>query len=182
MEKKKIEVHAVTIHIYTVIIAVLVVLLAFVGLKYLHLKFAVHEFTQGAIMMNSNQRPMGSVSDYAMIIGTTVASYPQTVPLYTQPAALQNYVTTLSKELHRDIVVLDTSRKVLADTVAANVGTNYSYDTNHEIDQALKDGQPRSFTEKSVDYKDGLSELVVPMKDANNKVIGAVIVSNTTVK
>lgn len=182
MEKKKIEVHAVTIHIYTVIIAVLVVLLAFVSLKYLHLKFAVHQFTEGAIMMNTNQQPAGSISDYASILATTVASYPQANPLYTQPAALQNYVATLSKELDRDIVVLDTSRKVLADTVAANVGTNYSYDMYHEIDQTLKDGQARTFTEKSVDYKDGISELVVPMKDANNKVIGAVIVSNTTIK
>lgn len=182
MEKKKIEVHAVTIHIYTVIIAVLVVLLAFIGLKYLHLKFAVHQFTEGAILLNSTQQPTGSISDYAAIIATTVANYPQATPLHTQPAALQNYIASLSKELNRDIVVIDTSRKILADTVAANVGTNYSYDTNHEIDQMLKDGQARSFLEKSVDYKDGLSELVVPMKDANNKVIGAVIISNTTVK
>lgn len=181
MEKKKIEVHAVTIHIYTIIIALLALLLAIVGLKYLHLKFAVEDFTQSAMMMNANQQPMGNISDYAVIIATTVVGYPQGTPLYTQPAVLQNYVATLSKELQRDVVVLDKNRKILADTVAANVGTSYQHDLGKEVDQTLKDGVSRSFLETSTDYPSGVTEVIVPMKDANNQIIGAVLVSNTTV-
>lgn len=181
MEKKTISVHAVTIHIYTIIIAVLVVVLAGVSLKYLHLKFAVHGFTESALLMNAQQQPTGNISDYAAIIGTTVVNYPQSQPLLSQPAALQSYVVALSKELQRDIVVMDPTRKILADTVAANVGSTYSYDTNKEVDETLKDGVSRSFVETSKDYPAGLSEVVVPMKDASNHIVGVVLVSNTTV-
>lgn len=179
LEKKTISVRAVTVHIYTVVIVILAVLLAFVGLKYLHLRFAVHTFTEGAMLLNSNQAPTGSIAEYGEIIGTTVANYPQGNTLLTQPAALQTYVTTLSKELGRDIVVVDKSRKILADTVAANIGGNYAFDMLHEIDQTVKDGSLRSFLEKSSDYPQGISETVVPMKDTTNMVIGVVIISNT---
>jgi len=45
----------------------------------------------------------------------------------------------------------------------------------------MKDSVSRSFTEKSTDYPNGISRVVVPIKDANNQVIGAVILSNATV-
>ncbi len=181
MEKKTISVHAVTIHIYTIIIALLVAVLALVSLKYLHLKLAVHGFTESTMFMNAQQQPVGSVSDYAGILATTVAGYPQGQPLYTQPAALQQYVVALSKQLHRDIVVMDPTRKILADTVAANVGGKYSYDGNGEVNQVLQDGVSRSFVETSVDYPVGMSEVAVVMKDASNHIVGIVLVSSATV-
>lgn len=183
MEKKMISVHAFTVHIYTVIIVLLVALLAIVSLKYLHLKLAVEGFTSDTRMLNARQPSLsGSISDYAVIIATTiVANYPSGTVLLSQPSVLQNYVVNISKTLKRDVVVIDKSRKILSDTIAANVGGVYSYDLNHEIDSTMKDGVSRSFTEKSTDYPNGLSRVVVPVKDVNNQVIGAVIISNTTV-
>lgn len=177
MEKKKIEVHAFTVHLYFVAVVCLTLFSLVLGLKYLHLKLALHGFTEDTMHYNAMQMPAGSISDYAMIIATTISQYPATAPLYTQ-ASLQNYVATVSKTLKRDVVVIDANKKILADTLPANQGTNYSYDQNGEIRQTLKDGISRSFWEKSTDYPTGLSEVVVPMKNANNQIIGAVIVSN----
>lgn len=179
MEKKKIEVHAFTVHLYFIAVVCLSLLLIVLGLKYIHLKLALHGFTTDTMRYNAMQMPKGNISDYAKIIAATVSQYPTTSPLYTQPA-LQNYVAALSKDLNRDIVILDTNKKVLADTVPTNIGTNYSYDQQGEIRATLKDGVSRTFVEKSTDYPNGISEVVVSMKNDKNQIIGVVIVSNVT--
>ena len=181
MEKKTISVHAVTIHVYTIVIAVLLVALAVVGVKYVHLKFAVHQFTQSAIFLNTNQQPAGTISDYGKILATTIINYPVGNILLHDPANLESYVVTLSKELNRDVVVIDPSRKILADTFAANVGGNYAYDATHEIDGVLQDGMSRTFIEKSTDYPQGIAEVAVPIKTPTNQIVGVVLISNTTI-
>lgn len=180
MEKKTVSVHAFTIHTYTIAIVLLVVALLALGVKYAHLKLSLHDYTESTIMMNELQMhaPVSNIADYATIIATTVSQYPQSAALYTQAETLQNYVATLSKELKRDVVVVDVTQKVLADSIAANRGSKYSYDKEDEVGLTIKDGISRSFVEVSPDYPNGISEVVVPMKNANNEIIGAVIVSN----
>lgn len=181
MEKHTHTVSGLAMNMYVVFIVLLTALLIVVGLKYAHLKLSVRNFTQSAMMMNANQTPTGTISDYASIVATTVTNYPAATPLYTQPAALQNYVATISKELKRDVVVIDTTKKILADTVAANVGKSYTYDTDGIINDTLQDGVSRSFIEKSTDYPQGISEVAVAMKNTNNQIVGVVLVSNTKV-
>ncbi|MGH7245610.1 MAG: hypothetical protein ACREGI_01605 [Candidatus Levyibacteriota bacterium] len=178
MEKKVISVHAVTIHIYTILVGLLLLLVIVLGFKYLHLKLAVSDFTQATMWENAQQQPQSTVSDYATIIATTVSANAATNVTYLGSVDMQNYVAMLSKELKRDIVVMDTKQKILADTVVINKGTVYSYDKNHEAGQTLKDGVTRSFLETSNDYPQGVWETVVPMKNKSNEITGAVIVSN----
>lgn len=172
MEKKTISVHAFTVHIYTIAIVLLLLLLAVLGIKYLHLKLSVQRYTQSTIWMNAQEKPTGQISEYGVIIAQSASQLP--------PADLQNYVTNLSKSLNRDIVILDKNQKVLADTVSANKETTYGYDTNGEIKATLTDGKARLFEEKSVDYPNGLAELVVPIINANG-ITGAVLISNIQV-
>lgn len=172
MEKKTISVHAFTVHIYTIAIVVLLLLLAVLGIKYMHLKLSVQKYTQSTIWMNAQEKPTGQISEYGLIVAQSVSEVP--------PADLQNYVTNLSKILNRDIVILDKNQKVLSDTVSANKGTTYGYDTNGEIKATLTDGKVRLFEEKSADYPKGLAELVVPITNAN-QITGAVLISNTQV-
>lgn len=173
MERKKISVHAVTIHIYQIAIIVLLLLLAVVGIKYLHLKWSVQKYTQSTIWMNAQNKPTGQISDYGVIIAQSVSDIP--------PLGLQNYVTVLSKQLKRDIVVIDKSDKILADTIPANDGKNYGYDSNNEVKMTIEDGQVRSFEERSTDYPNGILEIVVPVKNAKGDVTGAVIISDSQV-
>lgn len=180
MEKKTISVHAFTVHIYTIAIILLFLALFVLSLKYLHLKLAVDDFTQSTMFNNSMQMhaPVSNVTDYATIMATTVAQYPSNTPLISQSDGLQSYVAAMSQKLKRDIVVMDTKKKILADTVAANRGGTYSSDTNNEINLTMKDGVARSFLETSQDYSSGVSEVVVPITTANNVVVGALLVSN----
>lgn len=173
MEKKTISVHAVNIHIYQIAIVVLVLLIGVLGAKYLHLKWSVANYTASTIWMNQQNKPTGQVSDYGIIIAESSSEIPSD--------QLQNYVTNLSKALNRDIVVLDVSEKILADTVPANKGTIYNSDANNVIKETLSDGKTRVFEEKSTDYPNGILEVVVPVKNANSQITGAVLVSNSEV-
>lgn len=180
MEKKTISVHAVTVHVYTIAIVLLFLALFLLSLKYLHLKLAVDEFTHATIVSNDMQMhaPVSNVTDYATIMATTVAQYPSSSPLLSQSDALQSYVSAMSQKLKRDIVVMDTKKKILADTVVVNRGATYSYDTNNEINLTMKDEVARSFLETSQDYPSGVSEVVVPIMNTQNVVVGALLVSN----
>lgn len=180
MEKNKVSVSAITIDYYVVAIIVLAAAVFFLGAKYLHLKFAVNEFTQSTMHMNSMQQPTGKFADYGTIIGTTIANYPAGSPLLASQTALQSYIVSISKSLGRNVVVIDTSRKILADTIARNIGSNYAYDTNKEIDATLKDGISRTFVETSSDFPQGLTQTVSPIVDSSNHIVGVILISNTT--
>lgn len=174
MEKKLISVHAVTVHIYTIAIILLLLLLGILGLKYLHLKLAVQNYTQSTIWMNSQDKPTGQISDYGLIIANSVNSVPQT--------SLEGYISSLSKQLNRDVVVLDKNEKIMADTLPSNVGKLYSYDLNNEVKMTIEDGASRRFEEKSADYPNGIMQVVVPIKNSSGQTTGAVLVSDSTIK
>lgn len=174
MEKKTITVHAVTVHIYTIAIILLVLLLTAVSLKYMHLKLAMHGFTESTIWMNLRDNPRGQISDY----GLSVAAAAQFVPAIN----LQDYVSSASKSLNRDIVVIDANKKVLADTIAGNKGSTYNFDSNGEVRLTLEDGITRNFEETSSDYPGGIAEVVVPMKNSSGAITGAVLISNSQLK
>jgi hypothetical protein len=174
MEKKMIQVHAFTVHLYTVAIVLLILLLAILGFKYLHLKWSLANYTRSTIWMNQQGKPMGEISDYAVIIADGASQY-------IASADLERYVVTVSKDLNRDVVVLDKDQRILADTIAANKGTTYNFDLNGVIKLTLSDGGTRTFEERSKDYPNGIAQVVVPMKNAKGEVIGVVLVSNTQV-
>lgn len=173
MERKLISVHAVTIHIYTIAIILLFIALGVLGLKYLHLKQSVKNYTNSTIWMNQQDKPTGQISDYGLIIAQSVGEVPS--------ADLQNYVAMLSKQLNRDIVVMDKTKKITADTVEQNRGTTYSFDPNNEINMSVTDGKTREFKELSNDYPQGVGEIVVPVKNTAGNVTGIVLISNTQV-
>lgn len=181
MEKKTISVHAFTVHLYTIAIAVLLLALILLGLKYVHLKWSVNHYTNAAIWQQLNQTPSASVSDFAGVIATTVGQYPQDKAFYTQPVLLESYITAVAKQTKRRFVVVDTTKKILADSVVGNMGSKYDLDQENEIGKTMQDGMVRSFTETSKDYPAGLSEVVVPLKNDKGQIIGAVVVSNSTV-
>jgi hypothetical protein len=104
----------------------------------------------------------------AMGIATSGASAQDVL----KAAALQHVI----QNSQHDIVVIDTNLKVVADTIAANVGTVFAEDAGKEV------GQPRTFVEKGKDYPQGLRQRVFAIKDGTGKIVGAVVVSADLIK
>lgn len=173
MEKKTINVHSFSIHLYAFLIILLFALIAVLGLKYAHLKMAVKGYTASTIWMNSQNQPNGNISDYGKIIALGISEF---VP----SKDLQDYVSALSTDLDRDLIVINNDKKILADSNPKDVGLIYNYDSKGEIKMSISDGQSRVFTETSESNPGGITQVVVPMKNADGKVIGAVIISNAT--
>ncbi|MFI6074879.1 EAL domain-containing protein [Actinoplanes sp. NPDC051343] len=101
------------------------------------------------------------------------------VPLYDDPTALRAYVQRMHKLQDRDIVVLDTSRMVLADAEPGDDGTTYAWDGG-EVRLTILDQKPREFIEHSNDSGPvGIREVVVPLIDSSDVTLGAVIYEYT---
>lgn len=171
MEKKSINVHALTVHMYAVAIIVLVLLLLVLGVKYVHLKMAVKNYTQSAIYLNEQNKPDMQLGDYGVIISESILMVPQ--------ANLQKYVSDLSTDIKRQIIVLDKSKKILASSNPVNVGKAYAYDLNDNINMTLADGEIRSFDEKSEDFPGGINMIAIPTKNAQGQINGVVLISNS---
>lgn len=170
MEKKNINVHALTVHIYVIAIIVLVLLLLVLGAKYAHLKMAVDGYTKSAIYLNSQNQPDSQIGDYGQIISESIVMVPG--------SSLQKYVTDLSKNIKRYIVIVDKNKKVIASSMPASIGQSYNSDMGGEINMTFADGQVRTFEEKSANYPGGVSVLSIPVKNAQGQIINVVLVSN----
>ncbi len=165
--------NAVVLFICAVLALAVVVLLV----KHEEIKSAMYFFANQAAIA-SKQRYVGAdaVED-AQMLATTIASVP-TKPLIDDKQELQKLVSLLSAQTKRDIVVEDTHQIILADSIQSNVGKTYLYGQNMDA-LTIKDGAPRRFTEKSIDYPNGEDEVVVAIKNTSGKTLGALIMSTS---
>lgn len=173
------EVHIIANSLMLLIAVFLLIVVGIVAWRHLKLKLNTYMYVYSA-QVAEKQRLLGadSVEDADML--ATTLMYPQTASLLSQKAELQNLVSTLSKQTKRDIVVMDMHKVILADSVSSSAGKIYSFDPNKEVEKTLTDGNPRSFVEKSSDYPSGVNETVVALKDTKGSVVGALILSYST--
>lgn len=172
--------HEIHIFANTLIIFIGVILffgVIFLVLKHYALKSSMYFFINQA-RIESAQRLSGvNAVKGAQMLAVTVATAPSDKPLFTNKVELQKYITTLSQKTGRDIVVVDKNDMILADTIASNAGKKYVEDKSDEVTRTMQDGEVRSFTEKGIDYPQGIDQVVVPVQDINNRTEGAVIFS-----
>jgi len=167
-------------HHYHIGLIILLILVAAVAVKFHFRQEKWHRYVVDSIDKTRDVRLQNSVED-AGVIATTIVSIPSGNPIYKQTAALEAYVQTISSQTGRDIVIVDTKEKILADTVALNVGKIYTEDKEDEVSKTLVDGQARFFVEKGVDYPSGVNETVISFKDTKGSVIGALIMSDSKI-
>ena len=117
----------------------------------------------------------------AKILATTIATVPAGYPLFVQSKQLQDYISGISKQTDRDLVITNNKEIILGDTIPWNIGTEYKSDRGEELLHTLEDGQTRHFTEISSDYPQTISETVVPIRDASSAIIGALIFSDSNI-
>jgi diguanylate cyclase (GGDEF)-like protein/PAS domain S-box-containing protein len=102
-------------------------------------------------------------------------------PLHLSPVSLDNYLQRLHETQHRDAVVVDRAEYILGDVVRENVGSLFDHDLGDEVGKTINDGRARLFVETSVDYPQGIKQVVVPMDDKAGARIGAVILEYTPI-
>lgn len=167
---------------YHIALIILLILVAVIFFKFAARQVKWHSYVVDSQKTAMNYKSADSVEDAGMI-AATIVSVPVNDPLINQPAALQSYIQALSKQTGRDIVVIDTNKKILADTIPVNVGTIYvgEESNSNQVSKTIADGQPRDFVEKSADYPNGIAQTVITFKDLNGTPMGAIILSNSKI-
>lgn len=175
------------LHIFanSVVVLACILLVVAVGIlifKHEKLKLAALTFVDQAMIATKQKYVGADATEDAQMLATTIStvSTGANKSLFADKESLQKLVSALSKQTKRDIVVLDLQQKIQADTLASNVGKLYTYADNQDF-QTMRDGKPRRFIEQSMDYPGGIDEVVVPLKDSVGNVVGAVIMSTSTI-
>ena len=126
--------------------------------------------TIGAIILDYNQTLQNSTIDEANRFSEKASAI-----IAQDPAGLQDYTNAIFTAWERSVVVVNPQKQILADTRPANVGLTFKHDTNGEVTDTLKDGQPRTFLEISTDYPQGIQQVVVPVKGSSGRIVAATI-------
>jgi PAS domain S-box-containing protein len=79
----------------------------------------------------------------------------------------------------RDVVLVDTHKRVLADANPASIGAIFIEDEHDEVAATIKDGKVRTFVEISQDEPLGIKQVVAPVQSESGKMLGAVILEYT---
>src|SRR5690349_11323299 len=106
--------------------------------------FVLHadaQSTRKAAISEAEQVARGVAKDIAYGLTARMA------PLHDQPEMLAAYIARLHELQARDIVVVDTGRRILADAWPANVGGTYDGDPGGEIARTIADHRARAFLE-----------------------------------
>jgi diguanylate cyclase (GGDEF)-like protein len=102
-----------------------------------------------------------------------------------RPGALQDYVLDLNELYGRDLFIVDTGRRTIADIVPQELGETYLEDRGDEIGRTLVDGRTRTFVETSAQHPQGAKQLVVPLRRSAGRdapIVGAVVLEYTHVE
>ncbi|SNY75094.1 EAL domain-containing protein [Paractinoplanes atraurantiacus] len=133
--------------------------------------FVLHadaQSTRKAAISEAEQVARGVAKDIAYGLTARMA------PLYDQPEMLAAYIARLHELQARDIVVIDTGRRILADAWPSNVGGVYDGDPGGEIALTIADHRARVFTETG-----RVRQVVVPIIDDEDVTLGAVVLEYT---
>jgi methyl-accepting chemotaxis protein len=120
-----------------------------------------------------------SIKVLALLIADEDESHLGKTPLFATPTRLQHIIEDV-QSLKTDLVVVDRSKKIVADTIKANVGNVFQHDLGNEVGLTMEDRKVRTFLERSIDYPEGIQQMVVPLITAHTgQNIGALIMDYT---
>lgn len=162
---------------FRALFAVAVLALLVISLKHMRLKAQWMTYS-GSAQKSMIEWNTKSTQDQGSLLAVTATATTAGRPFYRSGRDFEMYIANVSKSLGRDVVVVDKTKLILADTVSSHVGNKFEEDKEGEVLKTIADGMPRAFVETSTDYPQGLDQTVVAMRDNAGTIVGAVILSS----
>ena len=94
-------------------------------------------------------------------------------------SSAQEIVAKLHQTQGRNVVLIDSNQKVLADALPSRIGKRFAEDADNAVAATIRDRQVRTFVEVSHEYPVGVKQIVVPVEGESGRVIGAVVLEYT---
>jgi signal transduction histidine kinase len=155
------------------------ILLSFAGVASLLVVLLVVSFwdrrTQAEVTAATEAEHVANVIATTIVRGDPSGRIPV---LFEDREALQRYVRDLHDILRRDLEVVDTTGRILADAVAEDVGHSLDGELAAAADRVWRTRQPQRFVEVSKDYPQGIRQMAVPIL-RDGTVAGLVILEYT---
>ncbi|MDE2058341.1 MAG: diguanylate cyclase [candidate division NC10 bacterium] len=98
---------------------------------------------------------------------------------FDQPAYIQELVEKLARVQKRDIEIVDSRKRIVADVITQDIGMTYTHDEGNDVALTIQDGRARAFVERSADYPAGIRQMVVPIQARDGKIVGALLLDYT---
>jgi hypothetical protein len=89
-------------------------------------------------------------------------------------SSAQEIVAKLHQTQGKNVVLMDSNQKVLADALPSRIGKSFADDADNAVGATIKDRQVRTFVEVSREYPAGIKQIVVPVEGESGRVMGAV--------
>ena len=103
-----------------------------------------------------------------------------------KPAFLQRYVDGWSATYGRDLTIVDTAKRIVADSAKEEIGHIFDGDHHDEVAETIKHGRVTTFVERNERHAESLSLMAVPLRrnhaDLKSPVVGAVILEYTPIR
>lgn len=99
--------------------------------------------------------------------------------LFDRPASLQKLVERLAQTQARDMKIVDSRKRIVADVITKNIGMTFTNDEGDEVALTIRDGRARAFVERRADDPAGIRQMAVPIQAGNGKIAGALLLDYT---
>jgi diguanylate cyclase (GGDEF)-like protein len=103
----------------------------------------------------------------------------------TQSRSLQRFVEGVGLLYHRDVFVVDTARRLVADVDPGEIHQIYQGDPGGEVALTLQDGRPRAFVERNAALPHGARQIAVPLRTLgteDGEIVGALVFEFTGIR
>ena len=143
----------------------------------------------GAVAIAQSQKmaetlAIAGAKNTAQVLATDIASdsqkHRELLVRYSHSGELQRYITQLRDLQNRDIEVVNRQLRIVAGASPDDVGKVLRPDQSNEIQQTMQDGLPRAFLEKNAAHPKGIKLIVVPLRNVQQGIDGAVILEWST--
>jgi PAS domain S-box-containing protein len=94
-------------------------------------------------------------------------------------SSAQEMVAKLRETQGRNVVLIDSNQKILADALPSRIGKSFAEDADNAVGATIRDRQVRTFVKVSQQFPAGIKQIVVPVEGESGRVIGAVVLEYT---
>lgn len=139
----------------------------------------------GALLLEYKEGELKETQAMAEVLAVSLAHKPVGISAFSGKEVLEAMIEHFGEHIKRDIMVTDLNKKILADVVKENIGTEFTLDLGDEVRQTMKDGKTRTFKKMSSDDPEGIFLVVIPIHkivktpelEEREEIVGAVITS-----
>ena len=140
----------------------------------------IWSITDILITKNTENHSHEIIKFYASTLALTIGreyenADKESMSIFDRRKDLEDFIKDIEAIKKVDLVILDTTKTIIADVFEKNIGIKYETQNNEVINNAIYHGTNGTIREYSKDYPKGISLYVCPIKNERGKIMGVLL-------